>query len=77
MSTKVDMERRQHALEEGVKRGRDFAKKLTRMVELYAQGLTDAQVGQLMGKGFSRTNVKRLRSMMGIRLKEVRSEEHA
>lgn len=67
MSKKVDMERRQHALEEGVRRGRETARKLTRLVELVAEGRTDAEISHALGKGFGERSVRYFRQVLGMR----------
>lgn len=65
MSRKVDMERRQQALEEGVRRGRETARKLTRLVELVAEGRTDAQIADALGLGLKTTAY--YRQVLGMR----------
>lgn len=77
MSRRVDEERRAMARDEAVKRGSDFARKLTRMVELYRQGLTDKQVSQALGAGFSLRAVKGYRKFLKMRWGRATDEQVA
>lgn len=72
MSAHVDAERAEGRREEAIKRGRETARKLTRLVELVAEGRSDTEISAALSsddsKGWSPRMVRYWRQALKLKL---------